>query len=105
MQRPYKVHREVREICKEKFPTWLRERNGIVVYQNHVLDSSHCGETTFMPAKFYAEGVDGLQDAPEEHRPNGGLPSLRQQKIDHVRLEEFGGDVDKCLSVCFVFEE
>ena len=41
-----------------------------------------------MPARYIAED-DQMHDAPEEHRPNGGLPSLRQQKVDHIKLEDF----------------
>ena len=55
---------------------WLREREGIVVYENHMLDSSHLGETTFMPVRYLAEEDDKLHWAPMQNRPEGGLPSL-----------------------------
>ena len=98
--RPHKVLPEMVDVIREKFPMWLQERGGIVVYENHVLDSSRLGEQVFLPARYAAE--DGsLQDAPDEYRPNGGLPSMRQQKIDHIRLEEFDGDVLACLVACF----
>lgn len=75
-----------------------------MVYENHVLDSSHLGDKAFMPARYIAREDNQLHDAPEELRPEGGLPSLRQQKVDHVKLEEFDGDVSKALA-CFVKEE
>lgn len=99
--RPHKINGLLWESCTRQFRDWLLTRGGIVVYENCLMDSSHFGEQSFMPARYYAEGVEGLQDAPDELRPNGGLPSLRQQKIDHIRLEEFDSDVDKCLAACF----
>lgn len=101
MCRPHRISGILWNGCMKKFEDWLQTREGIVVYENRLMDSSHFGEISFMPAKFYAEESDELQDAPEELRPNGGLPSLRQQKIDHIRLEEFDGDVEKCLKACF----
>lgn len=102
--RPYPVDSEKWERCTlDLFPKWLEERGGIVVYECHMLDSSHLGSRTYMPARYEAE--DGqMHDAPDEHRPNGGLPSLRQQKIDHIKLEDFGGDVGRCIAECFVLE-
>jgi hypothetical protein len=85
------------------FPKWLKERNGIVVYENHMLDSSSLGDKTFIPARYVAENNQRC-DAPEQWRPNGGLPSLRQEKVDHVKLEDFGGDLNLALK-CFVKEE
>lgn len=85
------------------FPTWLKERGGVVVYQNHNFDSSRMGDQTFLPARYVAE--DGqMHDAPEEFRPMDGLPSMRQQKVDHVKLEEFDGDLTKALA-CFVQDD
>ena len=81
---------------------WLKDRGGIIVYENHMLDSSSLGDKTFMPARYLAED-DKMHDAPEEHRPNCGLPSLRQQKVDHIKLEDFGS-IDEALS-CFEKEE
>ncbi len=104
MSRPWKIDGGVWNQCMELFPKWLRERSGIVVYENHVLDSFYLGQTTFMPAKFIAEEDNQLHDAPEEHRPHGGLPSMRQQKVDVVRLEDFGGDVVQALA-CFVRDD
>lgn len=72
-----------------------------MVYENHMMDSSHAGDKTFLPARYIATSGE-LVDAPEEWRPNGGLPSLRQQKVDHIKLEDFGGVAD-ALS-CFVKE-
>jgi hypothetical protein len=101
MGRPWPVKADIAYGClKSLFPMWLRERGGIVVYENHMLDSSHLGERTYMPARYLAEEDNQLHDAPEEYRPNGGLPSLRQQKVDHIKLEDFGGDIDKALA-CF----
>lgn len=70
------------------------------MYENHVLDSSALGHRTFMPATYEAVD-DRMHQAPDEYRPHGGLPSLREQRIDHIKLEDFGGDVDRCLAVCF----
>lgn len=104
MSRPWTVAPENWELCINKlFPMWLKERDGIVVYENHMLDSSHLGDKSFIPAHYIAEEDGQLHDAPEEWRPNGGLPSLRQQRVDHIKLEEFDGDVSKALA-CFVME-
>jgi hypothetical protein len=86
------------------FPKWLKERGGIVVYENHMMDSSRLGDRTYMPARYVASEDNQLHDAPEEYRPNGGLPSLRQQKVDKVTLGEFGGDLEQALA-CFRKEE
>ena len=104
MTRPWSVNPENWDQCMHLFPKWLEERNGIVVYENHVLDSSSLGDKSFMPARYVAEEDNQLHDAPEEHRPNGGLPSLRQQKVDHIKLDEFDGDMEKALA-CFMQDE
>lgn len=103
MARPWKVAPENVIRCRELFPKWLRERGGIAVYENHVLDSSHLGDVTYLPLRYQAEN-DQWVDAPaDEWRPHGGLPSLRQQRVDTIKLEEFGGDVERALA-CFEFE-
>jgi len=100
-KRPWAVTPENWDLCiKELFPKWLKERGGIVVYENHMLDSSHLGDKTFMPARYIAED-DQMHDAPDEYRPHGGLPSLRQQKVDHIKLEDFPS-VDVALTLCFI---
>lgn len=105
MARPWSVAPENWDLCiNDLFPMWLRERGGIVVYENHMLDSSSMGDKTFLPARYIAEEDNQLHDAPDEHRPHGGLPSLRQQKVDTVTLDEFDGDMDKALA-CFVWKE
>lgn len=99
-KRPWGVNPQNWDLCvKDLFPKWLKERGGIIVYENHVLDSSSLGDKTFMPAKYVAEEDNKMHDAPEEHRPNGGVPSMRQQKVDHIKLEDFGG-VKEALA-CF----
>jgi len=104
VSRPWSVTSENWDRCiNDLFPRWLKERGGIVVYENHMLDSSHLGDKSFMPARYLAEEDNQLHDAPDEHRPNGGLPSLRQQKVDTIRLEEFDGDIEKALA-CFIKE-
>lgn len=103
MSRPWKVGPKQWEQCMRLFPTWLRERGGIVVYENHNFDSSHFGDRSYMPARYIAED-DQMHDAPDERRPNGGVPSMRQQKVDHIALEEFGGDMDKALG-CFTSDK
>ena len=103
-KRPWTVAPHNWDVCmKDLFPRWLTSRGGIVVYENHVLDSSCLGDKTFMPARFLAQEDDQLHDAPDQYRPNGGLPSQRQQKVDTITLEEFEGSTDKALS-CFVKE-
>lgn len=103
MSRPWPIHQETWDRCMELFPKWLEERGGIVVYENHVFDSSSFGDRSYMPARFIAED-NQMHDAPAEHRPNGGVPSMRQQKVDHIKLEEFDGDLDKALA-CFEKDE
>ena len=95
------IDREIWQRCMDLFPTWLRERGGIAVYENHMMDSSECGSTSFMPARFYAKEVEGLQDAPPRI---GDVPSRFKERVDHIQLEEFGGDVQKCIDYCFVQE-
>ena len=105
MARPWLITSENWQMCIcDLFPKWLRERGGVVVYENHMMDSSRLGDKTFMPAKYVAEEDNQLHNAPEEYRPSGGLPSLRQQKVDKVTLEEFKGDLVKALS-CFSRED
>jgi len=102
MARPWKVSPEVYQRCmRQLFPVWLKERGGVVVYENHMMDSSHLGDRSFMPAKYIAEEDNQLHDAPQELRPNGGVPSMRQQRVDHITLEEFANELDKALA-CFV---
>ena len=104
MTRPWEINTDVWEQCMVLFPLWLQERGGIVVYENHMLDSSRCGDRTYMPARYYAtdhNGTDVLCDAPDEWRTNGGVPSCRQQKVDHIKLDEFGGDLARALEKCF----
>lgn len=105
-RRPWIVHREAAATCKVLFPKWLREREGIIVYQNQTLDSSHLGETAYMPARFIAQEDDHLHWAPLENRPNGGLPSLRQQQVDLIVLADYAtADVDGVIAKAFRFEE
>ena len=99
-ERPWTVAPENWDACNsELFPRWLKERGGVVVYENHMMDSSYMGDKTFLPARYIA--TDGQSvEAPDEWRPEDGLPSLRQQKVDHIKLEDFEG-VDDALR-CFV---
>ena len=101
MSRPWSINPTSYDACmKDLFPRWLRERGGVVVYQNQMFDSSSFGDTTFLP-KRYLSTDNQIHEASEQYYPDSiGLPSLRQQKVDHVTLEEFGGDVEKALS-CF----
>jgi len=102
-QRPWTIAAGSWNLCMKVFPTWLIERQGIVVYQNQVMDSSHLGDKSFMPARFIAEEDDQMHDAPDEFFPDGGgLPSLRQQKVDHITIEEFDGDAEALIEACFV---
>ena len=91
-ERPWSIAPENYARCIEDlFPKWLKDRGGIVVYENHFFDSSSFGDKTFMPARYVAEEDNKMHDAPNEYRPNGGVPSMRQQKVDHITLDEFGG--------------
>lgn len=100
MGRPWKIAPGSYLQCMEKlFPMWLRERGGIVVYENHTMDSSHFGDRSFMPAKFYTKD-DELHDAPQRI---GDVPSRMQERVDHITLKEFGGELNRVLA-CFVEE-
>jgi len=103
MSRPWEVNPENWRRCifdPGLFPKWLRERGGIVVYENQLLDSSSMGNKTFMPAKFYAEGHVELQDAPEQFSPDGNCSTI-QVKVDHITVDEYGGDLDLIIGNCF----
>jgi hypothetical protein len=97
MSRPWPIDKENYERCvKGLFPQWLKERGGVVVYENHMMDSSQRGVLAFMPARFVA--TDNLMhDAPPRI---GDVPSRFQERVDTVRLEEFAGELDKALA-CF----
>lgn len=95
--RPWGISKDYYDYCMKLFPIWLRERKGVVVYQNRMMGSSRLGDTTFTPARFYAEGDTQLHDAPMRL---GDVPSRLQEKVDHITLEEFGGELDKALA-CF----
>lgn len=97
MGRPWKISAGSYGQCMRLFPTWLKERGGIVVYENHMMDSSHFGDRSFMPAKYYAQEDDQLHDAPDRI---GDVPSRFQEKTDHITLKEFGGELLKALA-CF----
>lgn len=100
-QRPWTVAYEVANQCLDLFPRWLRDRGGIVVYQNQAFDSSHFGEVSFMPLRFVAEEDGKLHDAPEWR---GDLPSQRQQRVDTITPEQYGGDVERAIREAFKFE-
>jgi len=101
-RRPWSVFGETFETLQGLAQKWLKERGGIIVYENHMMDSSRLGDTTFMPARLIAEEDDQLHDAPMEHRPNGGLPSCRQQAVDHITLEQYDGDPVRAFNEAFV---
>jgi len=48
MSRPWKVNPDIWFGTKELFDKWLRERNGIVVYENHMMDSSRLASATLV---------------------------------------------------------
>jgi len=101
MGRPWKIPARNYHACiEELFPKWLKEREGVIVYENHMMDSSHFGERSFMPARYYAKEDEQLHDAPPRI---GDVPSRFQEKVDHITLKEFGGDLDKTLA-CFMEE-
>lgn len=98
-KRPWPVDDEVWAQCMKLFPKWLKERGGIVVYENHVLDSSQRGHTTFMPMRYQAKD-DTWHDAPARI---GDVPSRFEERVDTIMVEQFGGDMDRCLSACFKY--
>jgi len=104
-RRPWIVGAEAYEQLERLAPKWLTERGGVVVYENQTLDSSRLGDTSFMPARFVAEEDDQEHDAPMERRPNGGLPSFRQQATDHITIEQYGGDPEKAFKEAFAKEK
>lgn len=105
-RRPWTVHHEAAETCQHRFPMWLVERGGIVVYENHMMDSSGLGDQTFMPVKYIAQEDDKMHWAPLEHRPDGGLPSRRQQQVDLIELADFPDTPPAAIiGKCFLFEE
>jgi len=101
-RRPWRVSPDVWDVVMEAFPMWLREREGIIVYENENFDSSAFGDQTFVPAMCYVEGSDRLKPAPKRL---GNLPSNFQYQADHIKLEEFDGDTDLAIRTCFVREE
>jgi hypothetical protein len=104
-RRPWTVHHP-ESALKDRFIMWLQERGGIVVYENQMLDSSARGDQTFMPVRFVASEDDLLHWAPMEHRPDGGLPSRRQQQVDVISLEDFPDTTPaSVVGMCFKFEE
>jgi hypothetical protein len=105
-RRPWKVFFDAVETLNGRLPMWLVERGGIVVYENHMMDSSHRGEQTFMPVRFLASEDNALHWAPLEHRPDGGLPSLRQEQVDLIELSDFPDTTPAAIiGKCFMFEE
>lgn len=105
-RRPWKVHYDAVEQLRGRINTWIYERGGIVVYENHVLDSSARGDQTFMPVRFVASEDNALHWAPLEHRPNGGLPSQRQEQVDLIELADFPDTPPAAIiGKCFTFEE
>lgn len=97
MSRPWPVDKDNWNQCTcVLFPKWLKERGGVVVYENHMMDSSQRGMLSFMPARYMAED-NQLHDAPPRI---GDVPSRFQEKVDHIKLEDFDGDVVQALT-CF----
>lgn len=105
VRRPWTAHFSESEL-KDRFLMWLQERGGIVVYENHMLDSSARGDQTFMPVQFLCNEKPGLQWAPREYCPHGGLPSRRQQQVDLIELADFPDTTPAAVvGKCFKFEE
>jgi len=86
-RRPWKVGNIAAEKLKPLLPTWLAERGGVIVYENHTLDSSDMWNTMFLPRKYLMEG-DVLTDAPTV-RWQGGLPSRWKEQVDFIELSEY----------------
>lgn len=98
--RPYLIVDAAAKACSERFPLWLRERNGIVVYEDQNADSPVRGQRVMLPARMRTP--EGPADAPAVWESTSGLSAV---KIDHVRMEDFGDDIKACLAACFAFEK
>lgn len=105
-RRPWKVGSEVAEKLRGLASKWLVERGGIVVYENHVFDSSAFGDRSFVPAQFVAQEDNQMHWAPLELRPYGGIPSRRQQQVDFIEMGDYPDTaVEKVIANAFAFGE
>lgn len=97
-RRPWSIDNSQLPIVRILFPKWLRERGGIIVYENHNFDSSAFGDRSYTPAMVIFAGETEPRPAPNRL---GDVPSRFQYRVDHVTLEEFDGDVETALCTCF----
>jgi hypothetical protein len=98
MSRPWEIDDLIWDDSVPLLMKWLKERGGIVVYENHVLDSSQMGATSFLPSRYIAQDDNKMHDAPPRI---GDVPSRFQERVDHVKVEDFGNDVDRAIKGCF----
>jgi hypothetical protein len=103
-RRPWKFFIEVLEQLQRLGPMWLKERGGIVVYENCYIGSINGGHLTCIPARFLAEEDNAMHDAPMEYRPFDGVPSKREQAVDYITLEQYDGDAEKAMAAAFTVE-
>jgi hypothetical protein len=97
MNRPHEIDADIWDDAKILFHVWLRERDGVVVYENQNLSSSQCGAKSFMPGRYVAVD-EKTYDAPARI---GDVPSRFQERVDHIKREDFGDDVEKAFAACF----
>jgi hypothetical protein len=97
MNRPHEIDADIWDDIEVLFHVWLRERGGVVVYENQNFNSSELGAKSFMPAKYIARD-EKTYDAPARI---GDVPSRFQERVDHIKLEDFDGDVERVFAACF----
>jgi hypothetical protein len=79
---------------------WLKERGGIAIYENRMMDSSQYGSTAYLPARYIAED-NLMHPAPPWI---GDMPSSRKELVGIVTLETAGG-LENALANFVVHEE
>ncbi len=97
-RRPWMVRPEHYQHCiSVLFPTWLRERGGIAVYENVNFSSSFFGTISFIPMRYIAKD-ERFHDAPMRI---GELPSVMQERADVIKLDDYDGDLVRALAEAF----
>lgn len=74
----------------EMVEKWLKERGGVVIYENITLDSSHMGERNMIPAIFESE-KEGFVCAPTPRWNKDGNFSTEMQQVDFIHVDQFEG--------------
>jgi hypothetical protein len=101
MPGPWPVPADAYDRCiGQTFPMWLKERGGIAIYENRMMDSTQYGTTAYLPASYIAED-NLMHPAPPWI---GDMPSSRRELIGIVTLETAGG-LENALANFVVQEE